>query len=241
MSILTILHNLADSDDTLLSAQQIRACADEPYFFSVASGLEASESIKATLQLPYSLFIEIQESDKIHKQKFSKKDLNQINILKNLSIAHPNVAISITTGSCYASDLAHSLTDMIGNRFNISDDKKVQIVTCLHEAIMNAILHGNLNIESDFRTLKGLYIYQTEIEHRLKINSYKLRRVHIKIWNKNNSIEIAISDEGNGFDIPTKTTDDTLPNGRGLRIISSLADKMWLQDRHTLFMKFSHQ
>jgi anti-sigma regulatory factor (Ser/Thr protein kinase) len=239
MSISTILPNYNANYDKSFSSQQLIAHKDGVHFFSVPRGSEANESVKELLLLPYSIFIETKAPDDPDKKEISEKDINQIGILRKLSKTPPIIALSITTESCYTIDLAHSLIEMLGNRLNIINDKKLLIVTCLHEAIVNAILHGNLNIESDFRTPQGLYIYQTEIEHRLKIDSYKLRRVHIRIWKKNNNIEIAVSDEGNGFDLPTKDIDETIPNGRGLRIISSLSDKMWLQDRHTLFMTFT--
>ncbi len=210
--------------------RQVLADDNKPYFFSIPRNTETSKIIKSIFQLPYSLFIENSKYDS------PKRVLKKI-LLNNT----PDILLSITTSSCYIGDLAHLLTDTINNRFNLNNYKKQEIETCLHEAIMNSMLHGNLKMSSDFSTINGLYAYQTEIEKRLSIGMYKSRRVNIMAWNKNNCLQIAISDEGNGFTIPNYTADDTLPNGRGLMFIHSLADSVWLgEDKRTLFMTFNH-
>lgn len=198
------------------------------YFFSLPSGVETSEAIKSILQLPYSLFIEIGQHDKREQ------------LLQNLWYGSPDMVVSLTTASCYTSNLAHSLTHNINSRFDLNDHNTMQIATCLHEAIMNSMLHGNLGMKSDFRTLEDLCTYQTEIEQRLNIDIYKLLRINIRIWNKSNYLKIAVSDQGDGFSIPDYIADDTPPNGRGLMFINSLASSVWVgKDKHTLFMTFN--
>lgn len=224
----SIYSSIRPSD--ISSYEQILVDDNKPYFFSIPKNIKTNEVMKSILHLPYLLFIENSKYDSAKR------------VLKKILVNNtPDILLSITTASCYTSNLAHLLTDSINNRFNLNDYKRQEIATCLHEAIMNSMLHGNLKMSSDFRTINGLYNYRTEIEKRLSIGMYKSRRVNIMAWNKNNCLQIAINDEGNGFTIPNYAVNDTLPNGRGLMFIHSLADSVWLgKDKRTLFMTFNY-
>ncbi len=200
------------------------------YYFSIKRNIDTSEELKSILNLPYSLFIE-------NNRRETKKQLFQ----NSFADSQPDMLLSITTSSCYTSNVAHAITYSIQNRFEVGVDRSVEIATCLHEAIMNSMLHGNLEMDSDFRTLKGLYAYQSEIEKRLSMFKYSSRRIGIMIWNKNDYIEIIVRDEGKGFSIPKYTPSDNFPNGRGLMFISSLADSVWVEkDDRALHMTFNN-
>ncbi len=198
--------------------------SSEPHFFSISDYNKNTEILESILTLPNSIFIEKELHDSYLNKNFSTCDL----------------LLSLTTTSCYNSNVAHLFTDYVNKRFELRGKKNDEMATCLHEAIMNAMLHGNLKMASDFRTLKGLYKYQAEIEYRLTVDAYKLRCVTIGAWKKGSQIKLAVSDEGNGFNINKyRGNNDTLPHGRGLALIHSLADKVWLEnDRRTLFMQF---
>lgn len=197
---------------------------DKPHFFSIDDYSNASKTIESILALPNSIFVE----------KFSDKSATP-----TVNFIGCHLFLSLTTASCYNGNVAHLFTKCL-NRFELNDDRNLEITTCLHEAIMNAMLHGNLKMVSDFRTLNGLYRYQAEIEHRLTVDSYKSRRVTISAWQQGNHLQLAVSDEGSGFNMNKyRGNKDTLPHGRGLPLIHSLADSVWLEnDRRTLFMRF---
>lgn len=201
-----------------------------PYLFSIPNHINTDESLKSALKLPHSTFIEI-----------TSKGNELLEPVQNVPDNSPNLTLSITTASCYKSSIAHILTESINTRFSLSGDKDMQISTCLHEAIMNAMIHGNLGLQSNFCTLDGLCAYQAEIGQRLNNDMYQSRYVHISFWNTEKCLQISVSDEGEGFDMPDFTTQNEFPRGRGLMFIHSLADKVWLdKDRRTLFMIFNH-
>ena len=201
-----------------------------PHFFKISENTEINEALQSILSLPNLLFIEKTGHD------------NSKQLLKTLMADNsPDLLLSISSYSAYTSNLAHLLMESINRRFNLSGNKYNEIKTCLHEAVMNAVLHGNFGMESDFRTTKGLYNYQIEISNRLNMEMYTSRRVTIMMWNKNDCLQISVSDEGNGFSIANFKEDYTSPNGRGLMLIIRLSDSMWLgNDKRTLFMGFSH-
>mgnify|MGYP003393490894 CR=1 FL=1 len=200
------------------------------HFFSIPENRDINESIRGILRLPYSFFIEQNSHE------------NSEQLLKALvSSDSPDLLLSISTYSTYTSNLSHLLTESINDRFKLNGNKYNEIKTCLHEAIINAALHGNLSIASNFQTTKGLYSYQTEISKRLNMDIYKSRRINIMVWNKNDHLQISVSDEGNGFSIANFKEDFTSPNGRGLMLIIRMSDSMWVgSDKRTLVMAFSH-
>jgi serine/threonine-protein kinase RsbW len=96
------------------------------------------------------------------------------------------------------------------NIIGISQDDYGKILVCAMEAVNNAILHGN------------------------KENPEKF--VDIEIDFKNDELKIMVTDEGKGFS-PEKVPDPTTPenieelNGRGIYLMSHLADKIEYNER----------
>jgi len=199
----------------------------KPYFFSVPNYRKTSETLESIISLPHSAFIEINHYNK-HKKSF-----------EYLWDELPDLILCLSTIGCYTSNLAHIFSNSIDNRFALNGKKSMEISTCLQESIMNSMFHGNLEMQSDFRTMKGLYAYQEEIKKRLILDHYRFSSISLRAWYKNNSIKIAISDEGSGFSLSLYKEDDKLPNGRGLMMIQALSDKVWIgKDKKTLFMEF---
>ncbi len=97
-----------------------------------------------------------------------------------------------------------NLIEDIADTYQISDDTFANMMTCLNEVVMNAIVHGNKMDESK------KVIINAEIDHK---------RI---IW--------TITDEGGGFDynnLPDPTARENLENltGRGVFIVKQLADQ----------------
>lgn len=100
--------------------------------------------------------------------------------------------------------LLENLIEQIADKHNISEDTFANMMTCLNEIAINAIVHGNKLDESK------KVIVNAEVEPK---------RV---IW--------TIADEGEGFDyehLPDPTAVENLENltGRGVFIVKQLADQ----------------
>ena len=97
-----------------------------------------------------------------------------------------------------------SLIESIADKYNISEDTFANMMTCLNEALINAIKHGN-KMDAD-----KIVIINAEVDEK---------RI---VW--------TITDEGTGFDY-THLADPTAPEnlenltGRGVFIIKHLADQ----------------
>ena len=100
--------------------------------------------------------------------------------------------------------LLENLIEEIADKHQVSEDTFANMMTCLNEIAINAIVHGNKLDESK------KVIINAEVEPK---------RI---IWN--------ITDEGEGFDydhLPDPTAEENLENltGRGVFIVKQLADQ----------------
>jgi serine/threonine-protein kinase RsbW len=96
------------------------------------------------------------------------------------------------------------LIEEIADKYHVAEDTFANMMTCLNEAVINAIIHGNKHDETK------KVIINAEVE---------LKRI---IW--------TITDEGTGFDyanLADPTAPENLENltGRGVFIIKHLADQ----------------
>lgn len=101
--------------------------------------------------------------------------------------------------------IVENAIDETTNEIGISQESYGKILVSTLEAVNNAILHGNCLIPEKI--------------------------VDIEISFKNQELKIKVTDEGSGF-IPEKVPDPTKPenieslNGRGVFLMSHLADKI---------------
>ncbi|WP_411273604.1 ATP-binding protein [Daejeonella sp.] len=115
----------------------------------------------------------------------------------------PSKIDSITT--------VENFIDTLSEKYNLSDEIYANVLTCLSEATVNAIIHGNREDPS-----KIVYINLEVIEDKRLI--------------------FTVSDQGDGFDfnsLPDPTAPENLENltGRGVFIIKRLADQCIFNSR----------
>lgn len=101
-------------------------------------------------------------------------------------------------------NLLESLIEQLATKYSISDDTFANMMTCLNEVFINAIVHGN------------------------KLQETKKVIVNAEVSSKR--IVWTVTDEGSGFDnskLPDPTAPENLENltGRGVFIIKQLADQ----------------
>ena len=109
----------------------------------------------------------------------------------------PSKLESITT--------VENFIDNLSEKYSFSEETYANVLTCLSEAVINAIVHGNKKDDS-----KKVYLNLEIVENKRLI--------------------FTIADEGQGFDynnLPDPTSPENLENysGRGVFIIKKLADQ----------------
>jgi CheY-like chemotaxis protein/anti-sigma regulatory factor (Ser/Thr protein kinase) len=100
----------------------------------------------------------------------------------------------------------------------------------LHEALTNAILHGNLELSSTMRETDEKEYYRLARDRREQ-EPYRDRRVFVTSTMTRHEAVFVVRDEGNGFD-PDLLPDPTDPSnlgrvsGRGLLLIQTFMDRV---------------
>jgi len=109
------------------------------------------------------------------------------------------------------------------------EGEMLQVATALDEALVNAMIHGNLEVSSELRSIDSGQPYAMLIEERSQEPPYNSRRVLVKVKANREKVEFVIRDQGPGFD-PSKIPDPTDPanlekvHGRGLLLINAFMD-----------------
>jgi CheY-like chemotaxis protein/anti-sigma regulatory factor (Ser/Thr protein kinase) len=117
------------------------------------------------------------------------------------------------------------------NRLKLCDAGGLVLLgVALHEAITNAILHGNLELDSAQRENDEKEYYRQSVNRRGQ-SPYAERRVYVSAKFTRAELSFTIRDEGNGFD-PNTLPDPTDPSnlgrvsGRGLLLIQTFMDRV---------------
>ena len=101
--------------------------------------------------------------------------------------------------------IVENFIDELSAKYGFNDELYANVLTCLSEAVINAIIHGNRE-SSDLKVFLNVEVIDDK------------------------RLIFAISDEGDGFDfnnLPDPTSPENIENltGRGVFIIKKLADQ----------------
>ncbi len=122
------------------------------------------------------------------------------------------------------------------DRFELLDDRdRMRIQVALEEALLNAIIHGNLEVSSKLRELEGDVFEQTVSERKVAL-PYSSRRVTLEAEYTREAARFTIRDEGPGFDVnkvrnPTEDDAIALASGRGILLMRSFMDSIDYNDK----------
>jgi CheY-like chemotaxis protein/anti-sigma regulatory factor (Ser/Thr protein kinase) len=110
------------------------------------------------------------------------------------------------------------------------DIEVIRMGVALHEALANAIHHGNLDVKSELRHDDDAPYYAL-IKERLTLSPYRERCVFVETTHSSEEAAFTVRDEGNGFDpahVPNPIDAENLgkPCGRGLLLIRTFMDEV---------------
>lgn len=108
------------------------------------------------------------------------------------------------------------------------DDFRLRLA--LEEALMNAVVHGNLEVGSDLREA-GDGAYERLIERRRHQEKYRGRRVRLTCDLRRDEAVFVVRDEGIGFDVnrlpdPRSRERVGRPAGRGVLLMRAFMDEV---------------
>lgn len=111
-----------------------------------------------------------------------------------------------------------------------TESDQTQIGIALMEALSNALIHGNLELDSDLRK-SDREQFDRLLFSRSKEEPYCSRLIHCTVTETPEKVTYVIRDEGNGFD-PTCLPDPTVPEnllevcGRGVMLMRTFMDSV---------------
>ena len=144
------------------------------------------------------------------------------------------IGFLLTCPVIFACDVAQIFTEALNNRLNFSSVRYGKIHLALHEALVNGLIHGNLQLGSELRqSARDFVEYSRLLNERLNDPVYAQKSVSIwATWN-DKKLEIKIRDEGAGYAVaPVMNRKPELKakTGRGLRLIAGTADSCTIDD-----------
>ncbi len=116
-------------------------------------------------------------------------------------------------------------------QFGIANDRdQVRLSVALEEGLVNAIVHGNLEVSSRLRE-QADGAYEQLIARRQRQTRFASRRVHVTCQINRQEARIAIRDEGRGFDVkslpdPRDQERLALASGRGVLLMRTFMDEV---------------
>ncbi len=120
--------------------------------------------------------------------------------------------------------LVSHLQDYLQTVQHCDETELVRVGVALHEALRNAMHHGNLELDSELRRESHEDYYRLADERRDQ-EPYRNRRVYVTARESRDTACYTIRDEGPGFDLALASVDPTdsknldRPGGRGLFLI----------------------
>ena len=120
----------------------------------------------------------------------------------------------------------------IGQSSGAFDDQQLtRIGVALEESLLNAMIHGNLEVSSELRS-RDDDSFEQMILARQNAEPYRSRRIQVSCKFTPNEVRFVIVDEGPGFDLesipdPRDPQNFLKPSGRGLLLIRSFMDEVY--------------
>ncbi|WP_448189301.1 ATP-binding protein [Azospirillum sp. sgz301742] len=146
--------------------------------------------------------------------------------------AHADLYACLTTATANQLHLAGRIVDAIDSRCPLDETRRDDIELVLHEAISNAVVHGNLQVQG----MKGLSVdaldrFSHDLAARMADPTYAARRVEVSCWLKpEGELLVEVADEGSGFVPHGRDGAAAGASGRGLDLITAIAQQVELLD-----------
>jgi CheY-like chemotaxis protein/anti-sigma regulatory factor (Ser/Thr protein kinase) len=112
---------------------------------------------------------------------------------------------------------------------------RIRIGVALEEALLNGLIHGNLEVSSDLRSAAD-DSFERQIAERRQLSPFRERRLYVSARLTRSEAVFTVRDEGPGFDLsslpdPTDPANLERPNGRGILLIRTFMDEVTYNEK----------
>jgi hypothetical protein len=148
------------------------------------------------------------------------------------TLAADGLYMALSTATAYSLSPAHVFCDVLAKRFALSPLLRDRMELAVHEAVINGVLHGNLEIGSDDRqTWEGFQRFCESVANRLKDPALAGRSIEILAIVDAETISLSVIDSGPGYDpIAMSPAGGEAKSGWGLSLIHRLAEAIDIGD-----------
>ncbi len=156
------------------------------------------------------------------------------------------VRMDMTTAEALDHGASGAFSSALATRLGASGIWLETIRDALQEALGNAVMHGNLELDSKLRqSLETMKKYGALMAARMHDPHYASRPITIAATWTEDSVTLSVRDDGNGFDIAGLSfgaRDAQAHSGRGLSMIHELADSVRFEDQgRAIHMTFNRE
>lgn len=149
--------------------------------------------------------------------------------------------ISLRSHSAYRYLIARALRETLKRRHPLLGDKALEdMETAIHEAITNAVVHGNLGVTTDGLSPSESAAQYQRVQEALKDPAKAEKHVTILLdESQQGELSVSVSDEGRGFDYAAELAKEPPANlkphhrhmaGIGVHLLKSLTDGLRFSD-----------
>lgn len=186
-----------------------------------------ASSLHQLLDVPAAHFIEIDDA------------MPMAGVLSFIQEEYPQTTLSISTQTAFRQPVAEVFAAHLAALCEIPPLIVSDIKTCLQEAIMNSIIHGNLGIVPDTLQSDQFMSYLERVAAAISNPDLARKRISIYCWIQPKHVSICVSDQGNGFSVHQAPLCIDMPYGRGLPLIRAMSSRIWQRQPNHLTMQFA--
>lgn len=145
---------------------------------------------------------------------------------------------SWTTRDALKNNPANMVIAALDEQMPLSEDLRFRLQICLHEAIANALLHGNLDIHQGVENLDDLDARTKKIASQSDGRQGQ-RLLHVTTRQYAEHIEVLVKDQGTGIN-PDTSHDKHDKFGRGRELMATFAQSVVYDNPSTtLYLLFA--
>lgn len=145
-------------------------------------------------------------------------------------LAEGGLGVSLRSDTAYEADIAPPFTEALIQRMLAPDSEVQNLEFIIQELVTNALLHGNLEVGGvDSDGTGGLDEFGKRIAEALADPERTRRRVTVSASLVGERLEIAVEDEGDGFDEPhAQPTNSRRPHG--LTLLETMVSTLRIEE-----------
>lgn len=150
------------------------------------------------------------------------------------------LTLSLITKTAYDIDVTELVMQYLRQNRVVKTPVSYNVYTAVHEALMNAILHGNLEVSGNIQTKENLSVFAPQFDKQINNPALHQKRVMMEVDWDDDHLTVTIRDEGK---LPPEGEIDSRGFsgaicGRGLMVIKHCTESYELVDgRITMIFK----